>query len=559
MIKYSSNENSLTQKWYYKNLKNIGNKAVGNFYSFFADNNKDRLDQRAILCSGKLFTYRDIIALAEDYAGKLSTLGIGAGDSIFMLSMPTPEAASLVLACAKLDVCVIMLSPSPDDARLSNLIGSEKIRFAFISESFLGAVFGMPSLMEKTVIYQLPHDSYCRDEYKVNNDYTNNFAWAKKWNDFLSIDGCEQETVENPSNILYVSEAPGTEPLGIAYSHKAMICASLMITDSQLGFSAGDLYESRIFMNAMACTSLQLLCPMAVGVAVCSNTELPFADPVIVPDDLISYRPTGLILQYSALYPILMSEKLSDYDFSSLKTLFNFGEYFPPDKMNDVLKRVSANGGTTGVKNCYGLSEANSIITSEKPGLELSSSAGSPCPGCRVYIVNPETEEELPLGTAGEIVYNSPAMMDGYYKNADRTAARFTKDEDGILFDKTGDLARMDEEGNLYLLGRVSDRFTAPDGNICYLSIIKPMFTADGLFSACIPTANDGKVTIHFISSASDEELKNAFENIKTRLADAGLFEEGVFSLKQWDKFPENHGRVRSDLLKVQTDYAILL
>ena len=559
MIRYSNDKNSLTQKEYYKNLPTLAEAAEDNFYLFFVNNNKERLAQRAMLCGGRSYTYQTLIDMAEEYAEKLCALGLGAGDSIFMLSMPTPEAAALMLAAIKSDICTIMLSPSPDNGRLSALIDSENIKYAFISESFLGAVFGMPSLMEKVVVFQLPHDEYCKEEHRVNNDYSEKFAWVKTWDKWNEIEGQACLSVENPSNICYVAEAPGTELKGISYSHKAMIYASLMITNSSLGFEAGDLYVSRIFMNAMACTSLQLLCPMAVGVAICSDVALPFVDSIIVPDDLLAYHPTGMILSYSSLYPILMSEKLADYDFSALKTLYNFGEYFPPDKMNDVLQLVKKNGGKTGVKNCYGLSESNSIVTAEEPGLELSASAGAPCPGCRVYIVNPETEEELPLGNLGEIVYHSPAMMDGYYKNPVATNARFTKDEYGVVFDKTGDLGRMDESGLLYLMGRSDDRFTTTDGKICYLATIKPTLTADGLFTSCIPTVNDGTVTIHFISSASDSELKEAFENIKNRLSDAGIFRDGLFYVKRWDKFPENHGRVRSDLLKAQTEGSILL
>ena len=559
MIHYSNNANSLTQKQYYKNMKPLSKSGECNFYSYFVKNNQDYLAERAMLCAGKLFTYQHIIGMTEEYAGKLGALGLHAGDSIFLLSMPTPEAAALVLAAAKLDICVIMLSPSPDNERLGRLIESEKIQYTFISESFLGAAFGMPVLMEKTTIFQMPHDIYCKEEHKVNNDYEGQFAWAKTWDKWLAIEGEPQKTVENPSGICYVAEAPGNEPKGISYSHKAMIAGSEMITNSQIGFARGDLCESRIFMNAMACTSLQLLCPMAVGVAICSDVALPFADAVVVPDDFISYKPTAMTMQYSSLYPILMDERLSDYDFSNLKVLYNFGEFFPPDKMQDVLERVKANGGTTGVKNCYGLSESNSIITSENPGLELSSSAGYPCPGCKVYIINPETEEELPIGTPGEIVYHSPAMMDGYYKNSSATNARFTEDGNGLRFDKTGDLGKMDEAGNLYLMGRSEDRFTTKDGDICYLATIKPMLTADGIFSSCIPTADKGIVTIHFISSATDDELENAYKNIKARLSDSKLYADGIFYIKKWDKFPENHGRVRSDLLKAQTDGAVLL
>ena len=552
MIKYSKSANSLSGRGFYRD--NLPEIKETNFYEYFFNNNRSYMDEVVLKTADFKFTFSDLRASADGYAGRLAGLGLKSGDTILMLSMPTQEATCLVLACAKLDICVVMLSPAPNDERLNNLIRQENIKFAFISESFIGAAFNMPSLLKNVIIYELPHDKYCPDCFRVNNDYNGAFGFVRRWTEFLSLEEKAVKTAENPVMSLYVAEAPGTDPRGIAYSHGAMIAGAKMLINSQIGFKRGDVYESRIFMNAMACTSLQLLCAMAEGVIINSNPALPFADAKIVPGDLKNNDVNCLIMQYSATFPVLMSGELDDYDFSKLKLVYNFGEYFPPDKMLELHDRMTKQGGSVAVRNCYGLSEGNCILTAEDNVNGLSKSTGYPTPYSRVYIVNPETCEELELGELGEIVYNSPAMMSGYYKDDAATAERLIKDEKGLVFDRTGDLGRMDENGNLYLCGRAGNRIKI-NGRVIYLDTVKKLFNPDNAFDAVIVVANADNAYVHIKSEQAlpAEKLAEQIQRIKANLLEKDVYEKGRYFYKLWSEFPMNHGRVRSDLLINET------
>ena len=73
--------------------------------------------------------------------------------------------------------------------------------------------------------------------------------------------------------------------------------------------------------------------------------------------------------------------------------------------------------------------------------------------------IHDEDGNALPTGKAGEIVKQSPTVMQGYYKNADATAKAL---KDGWLY--TGDLGYFDGDGFLYVLGRVKSLLIADDG-----------------------------------------------------------------------------------------------
>jgi crotonobetaine/carnitine-CoA ligase len=80
-----------------------------------------------------------------------------------------------------------------------------------------------------------------------------------------------------------------------------------------------------------------------------------------------------------------------------------------------------------------------------------SGSIGLPCPGVSIRLVDDEGAE-VSVGSPGEVLISAPGLMRGYLNRPDATAEAL---EDGWL--RTGDLARRDEEGFLYFLGRKKD------------------------------------------------------------------------------------------------------
>jgi acyl-CoA synthetase (AMP-forming)/AMP-acid ligase II len=99
----------------------------------------------------------------------------------------------------------------------------------------------------------------------------------------------------------------------------------------------------------------------------------------------------------------------------------------------------------------YGLTEAAPTVTrtlASEARTDLS--AGRPIPGIELRIVDPETRTDLPQGAVGVAIVRGPNVMRGYYKDPAATAAAI--DEQGWL--DTGDLARLDHDGRLFIVGR---------------------------------------------------------------------------------------------------------
>ena len=122
----------------------------------------------------------------------------------------------------------------------------------------------------------------------------------------------------------------------------------------------------------------------------------------------------------------------------------------------DIIKTFDAIGIT--LLNGYGITECSPLISANRNKYQKKDSVGVPIIGCQVKIANPDENGE------GEICVKGPQVMLGYYENPEATAEAF--DEDGFF--KTGDWGKLDEEGWIYITGRLKNLIILPNGKNVY-------------------------------------------------------------------------------------------
>jgi len=177
-------------------------------------------------------------------------------------------------------------------------------------------------------------------------------------------------------------------------------------------------------------------------------------DPEAILDAINTFRPWLWLGVAAMLIALLNHPKAAETDFSSL-VYANMGAGPTPVEYMKKWKEVSGHPLSEG----YGLTEAcpvthtrNAIIFGEiKEG-----SIGPPIPSTLAGIVDPETNEFLPIGEIGELVVSGPQVMKGYWKRPEETEDVFFE-AGGYRWLKTGDIARMDEDGWFYIVDRTKD------------------------------------------------------------------------------------------------------
>jgi long-chain acyl-CoA synthetase len=170
-------------------------------------------------------------------------------------------------------------------------------------------------------------------------------------------------------------------------------------------------------------------------------------------------------LQHS-IYDGLVFKKVRDAFGGRLKFAFSGGAAIS----TEVAEFISALGIT--VYEGYGLTETSPIVTANNRKARRVGSVGTPIPEVRVELDTDASGEE----GIGEIIVHGPNVMQGYYNLPDQDAAVFTEDH-GF---RTGDLGSMDEEGFLFIRGRIKEQYKLENGKYVVPTPIEEQLSLSG-------------------------------------------------------------------------------
>lgn len=149
------------------------------------------------------------------------------------------------------------------------------------------------------------------------------------------------------------------------------------------------------------------------------------------------------------------------FELSSLRTGTMGGSSCPDLLVRKIVRDLGVGQMTIS----YGLTETSPILTlSALNGGEegLLGKVGHPIPETEIKVVSPQTGEQLPTGSEGEIVVRGPQLMMGYFRDQEGTEA--VLDQEGWF--RTGDLGRLNRDGSLSVLGRLKELIIRGGENI---------------------------------------------------------------------------------------------
>ncbi len=196
------------------------------------------------------------------------------------------------------------------------------------------------------------------------------------------------------------------------------------------------------------------------------------------------------------------------FDLTSLETISYGGAPAAPELVRKIRDEFGAMPG-----NGWGMTETTATVTSHvgEDYLNRPDSAGPPVPISDLKIVSADGTSELPVGEIGELWARGPQIVKGYWNNPEATAATFV---DGWV--RTGDLARLDEEGFVYIVDRAKDMIIRGGENIYSIEVENVLFDHPAVIDAALvglPHRSLGEepaAVVHLApgASATEEELK---------------------------------------------------
>jgi fatty-acyl-CoA synthase len=252
----------------------------------------------------------------------------------------------------------------------------------------------------------------------------------------------------DPINIQYTSGTTGF-PKGATLSHRNILNNGFFVGEG-VGYTEADrvcipvpFYHCfGMVMGNLACTSH--------GSAMV--IPAPSFDPGATLEAVAAQRCTSLYGVPTMFIAELAVAGFDGYDLSSLRTGIMAGSPCPVEVMKRVIDRMHM----TDVAICYGMTETSPVSTQtavDDPVEKRVSTVGRVGPHLEVRVAAVETGETVGRGETGEFCTRGYSVMRGYWNDAERTAEAI--DGDGWMH--TGDLATMDDEGYLNIVGRIKD------------------------------------------------------------------------------------------------------
>jgi fatty-acyl-CoA synthase len=508
------------------------------------------------------WTYRQLKKEVDRCAKALLATGVQKGDRVGIWAPNCSEWTVTQLATAKIGAILVNINPSYrlhelkyalNQSGCSVVITADQFKYSNYTEMWYELEPELktfhPGQIESTDIPALKTLIRIHDEPSPGM-----WTW-KEWidmgNDIPDEAISEQQALlsfDDPINIQYTSGTTGF-PKGATLSHHNILNNGYFVART-LDFSEKD--------RLVIPVPLYHCFGMVLGNLGC----ITHGATMIYPSEGFEAETVLQVVEKekaTALYgvPTMFIAELEDpsfekYDLSSLRTGVMAGASCPIE----VMRKVKTLMHMHEVEIAYGMTETSPVSTQTRPGTPLEkqvSTVGQVHPHLEIKIVDPDTGLIVPLGTPGELCTRGYSVMLGYWNDEEKTRETI----DSARWIHSGDLATMDEEGYINIVGRIKDMIIRGGENIYPREIEEFLMTYPKVADAQvigIPDEKYGEAVMAWIQvregETVDEEEMKAY--CKGKIA--------YFKIPQYFKFVETFpmtvtGKIRKiDMRRMSID-----
>ena len=175
-------------------------------------------------------------------------------------------------------------------------------------------------------------------------------------------------------------------------------------------------------------------------------------EPKNIIKQLFKHNPY-VFLTGPALVDAFLDHKVQDL--SGVKYFIGGGGAISHNQTEAINTMLSKCNSSATYSNGYGMTEASSLLCSSANEISKEGSVGIPFVDTNVKIIDVDTQEECSYGETGELWFSSPNLMAGYFKQPDQSEEIIVRDSEGVSWLRTGDLGTVDEDGFVFLKGRL--------------------------------------------------------------------------------------------------------
>ncbi len=388
-------------------------------------------------------TYAQLGAAVDELGRGLLAAGIKRGDRVGIWSPNCAEWVLVQYATAKTGVILVNINPAYRTSELEYALRQSGCRMLISAPAFKTSDYramvaevrpSLPDLEQVVFLDSAEWEQLLAGAQRVGVDQLAAFA--------------AQLEPEDPINIQYTSGTTGF-PKGATLSH-------LNILNN--GFFIGE--GCRYTEHDRVCIPVPFYhCfGMVLGNLACTThgaaivIPAPAFDPEATLTAVAAERCTSLYGVPTMFIAQLDHPRFADFDLSSLRTGIMAGSPCPIEVMKRVIERMHMS--EVGI--AYGMTETSPVSTQtafDDPLGKRVGTVGRVHPHVEIKVIDPDHGETVARGLSGELCTRGYSVMSGYWNDPERTAEAI--DEQGWMH--TGDLATMDDEGYINIVGRIKD------------------------------------------------------------------------------------------------------
>ncbi|MGX1194133.1 long-chain acyl-CoA synthetase [Metabacillus sp. SLBN-84] len=456
-------------------------------------------DKEAISFYGKSISYRQLYGMSIAFASALQKKGVQKGDRVAIMLPNCPQYPAAYYGALKAGAIITQVNPMLVERELDYILNDSGAETIVVYDALYPRV---KAVRAGTALKQIITVSLQEEMTPEEGDFT--------FSQFLSFSTGEVLPVQiEPEHDIAVLQYTGGTT---GRSKGAMLTHRNLIANIYQSF---EFFKHEVQTGSERCLTVIPLFHV-FGMTSCMNLTvlrgnsmilLPRFDLEEVMQTIKREQPTifpGVPTMYVA---ITNHPKAEEYGISSIRICNSGSAPMPVELLNEFERKTGAI-----ILEGYGLSEAaptthcNPPFAKRKPG-----SVGIGVPGTAYKIVDVATgKEEVPAGELGEVILKGPQVMKGYWNMPEETANTL---RDGWLF--TGDIAKVDEEGYLYIVDRKKDLIIASGYNVYPRDIEEVLYEHEAVQEAVVigvPDPYRGETVKAFVvlkagKHASDEEI----------------------------------------------------
>jgi fatty-acyl-CoA synthase len=445
-------------------------------------------------------TYGELWEQVGQAARGLMARGVERGDRVGIWAPNRYEWVVVQYATARIGAILVNINPAYRTAELEYALNQSGISFLLLARAFrtsdyagmLGEVRGRCPGLREALVLEDGWEALLRDADRVSDERL-----------------AERESklqFDDPINIQYTSGTTGF-PKGATLSHHSILNNGYFVGEALRYTEADRVCIPVPFYHCFGMVLGNLACTTHGSVMVIPGEAY---DPEAVMETVQAERCTSLYGVPTMFIGELDHPRFREFDLSSLRTGIMAGSPCPVE----VMQRVQTSMNMTEVTIAYGMTETSPVSTqssTDDPLEKRVTTVGRVFPHVEIKIIDPETGAVVPRGERGELCARGYVVMLGYWNNEEATRAAI----DPGRWMHTGDLATMDGDGYLNIVGRIKDMIIRGGENVYPREIEEYLYTHPDVADVQVigvPSERYGEEVMAWVrlregASVTDEQL----------------------------------------------------